>query len=249
MSIGFSHFNYAFIVANPANTIANDLGYGGGANVNVVTNAAPVIPNTTVPPALVNQLAYVTARWGNTLESERRILIDAFVQAILEPMAPPVVIPGGEVVPGVIPGVLRVTAEQNVAAGGGHTGHGRYDYLIARPILNFAGNPTAENFFRPGLIIEAKANLGVGGDFGQWQLCAELATAYQLAGWLRRRTRGVLSDGRFWRFYELDCGFALPAPVLTRTNAYDANILADRATIVRLMQSLIVNYMQFGAFF
>lgn len=248
MSIGFSDFNDPLVVLNPANRISSDLGFGALTNVNVVTNAAPAIPNTAVPPALANQLAYVAARWGRALESERRILIDAFVQAILEPMAAPGIVPGGPVAPGVIPAVLRVTAEQNVAAGLGHTGHGRYDYLIASPIFNIAGNPTANNEMRPGLIIEAKANLGGGGAFGQWQLCAELATAYQLAAGLRRRTRGVLSDGRFWRFYELDCLGALPVPVLTRTNAYDTAILADRDDIVRLLQRFIVNYLSFFAF-
>lgn len=234
MSQAFSDFNNN--IANPDRVIAEGLGWPLLTTVQVLATGGPVIPQTAVPPNLAIQLAYVAARWGDASEAERRIQIDGFVQAIMEPMAQGAV--GGMIIaPGAINGLLRVVAEQHVAANVNRVGHGHLDYLIATQLAG------ADNVLRPSVIIEAKANIdNLTRDFGQWQLCAELATARQIALGNRRRTRGVLSDGRYWRFYELDTGALLLRPTLTRTNAYDATNGGDQISIIRLLQQFIANY-------
>lgn len=242
MSIAFNAYNAR---PNPAQDIATGLlGMGGagwlaGTPVNVVASVAAPLPAVAGGAAilpLANQLAYIAANWNNRLETERRVQIDAFIQAVMEPMAP--------IIAGIKP--TRINAEQTVAAvgvvggvaAGGQVGHGRVDYWIANPTA--PGLPT--NRFRPSIIVEAKADLGVGHDFGQWQLCAELATMRQLA-WNRRHTRGVLTDGVFWRFYELESGPGMVGgPILTHTNAYDVGVALDQVQIIARLRQFVTQY-------
>jgi hypothetical protein len=138
-------------------------------------------------------------------------------------------VPLGQVAATAVNNLLRVGAEQNVRARTAQVGHGPLDYLVARR----AG---ATLVLRPSVIIEAKAALGVNNDYGQWQLAAQMATARQIAGGNRRLTRGVLTDGRTWRFYELDTGTGLAAPELSHSPAFDATTLGgQRPQVISLL--------------
>jgi hypothetical protein len=82
---------------------------------------------------------------------------------------------------------------------GDQIGHGNVDYTYCDQLGGGL-------WWRHCVTVEAKAFLGAGGDVGQWQLAATMATTNQigLAG-LTRYRRGILTDGAYWRFYQLDC--------------------------------------------
>jgi hypothetical protein len=139
-----------------------------------------------------------------------------------------------------MPAALVVTCQESVAAigGGGQMGHGYLDYLMSA--LFFGGIVPRWN---PSVIIEAKLNLAQGGaanDFGQEQLIAEMVTARQLAitaatGAVTNYQRGVLTDGRIWRFYELYG----PTATIRRSRAYNITVAADSARLLRLVRKFL----------
>ncbi len=104
-------------------------------------------------------------------------------------------------------------------------GHGPIDYVLGSPALpgvsvtaNALGANPARTSLRiatraaqtvpiygRSLVIEAKSSIrGNGSDTKQWQLIAQLLTTAFLANPRPRYHRGVLTDGRYWRFYQLD---------------------------------------------
>lgn len=104
-------------------------------------------------------------------------------------------------------------------------GHGPLDYILGTPALPgvsvtataLGANPARTSLriatraaqtvpvYGRSLIIEAKSSIrGNSSDIKQWQLIAQLLTAALLANPRPRYHRGVLTDGRYWRFYQLD---------------------------------------------
>lgn len=242
MSIPFSDYDNAGIVANPAVTIADGLlGMGGagwpvGTAMNVVASAAAPAGAGGYPGALGGQMTYIANEWRDLLEAERRLQIDAFVQAIMEPMAP--LAPGGLPARTVAEQTIALAGVGGVVGAGAQVGHGRLDYLISNIMPGLANN----NRLRPSVIIEAKANIGGGGMNGHWQMCAELATAKQLAG-VTRNTRGVLTDGQRWKFYELESGAGMVGgPIYRHTAVLDYGVVANRQTIIDWLFAYLTNY-------
>lgn len=230
-SVAFNAFNglgqaATLAAAGPA------LGLGGAAPP-VLTTAypGPVWPGAWAGPAgLIANLAWIAGRWNlDRSEDGRRVYIDAVIHAIL----------GG----GGMPAGLIVTCQEHVAAaaGAGQLGHGYPDYLISNL---FAGGNAPQ--WNPSIIIEAKVNLAAGGaanSYGECQLMAMLVTANQLAavaalGGMINYQRGILTDGRFWRFYEL----FVPLAQFRRTPAYDLTVVADQLRILRRVRRFLLNY-------
>lgn len=232
MSIAFSLFsNNAATRNNAADTIAQGLNVpawpaamgGGKQTTNVVTRGGILVPAFAIPAAIGNQLADIAARWANLNEAERRVRIDAYLTNIAADaamVAPP-----------------RMWLERNIGAAGiggapggaaypagAQIGNGPLDYLWSNP--NLLGNPTIVR----NTTIEAKRDLGINGDRGQWQLAAQMATGRQVGHMNPRRLRGILTDGLQWRFYQLDCNTG----TLDRTPALNAGIALQFNIIVRL---------------
>jgi hypothetical protein len=241
MSIPFSAFsNNAATRNNAAQTIANGLnvaawpaagGGGGGKAPTAVINRGGInVPATVVPAGIANQLALIAARWRSTSEAERRVMIDAYLIEVATAAG--------------LPANPRIWLERSMGAGGAgaapggalfpanaQIGHGPLDYIWSRPGV---GGPR----WTRSTIVEAKRGLGGNGQRGQWQVAAQMATGRQVQGSNARRLRGILTDGRYWRFYQLDCRRGR----LHRTVAYDANVGGQQTTIVRLTQKFLRYY-------
>lgn len=229
MSIAFNNFNALGGGATLLH-IAAGLGLGPLAAAN---SAVPIggVPAWPVPAALAARLGDIANRWRLGLtEANQRVLIDEFIYEVL--FGPAGFTPA-------MPPALHVTAERNVAVGGvagavapgGQIGHGRFDYLVS-------GNAFAVNFI-PSVVIEAKLNLGAGMDFGQEQLMAQMATTRQIGFVVRNYLRGILSNGRFWRFYEFD----VPGNIIRRTNpVLDATVAGQQTHIAQLIRDFFCSY-------
>jgi hypothetical protein len=207
------------------------LGLAGAAPAVLTTaNPGPAFGAWAGPAGLIANLAWIAGRWNlDRSEDGRRVYIDAVIHAILAGVG--------------MPAGLIVTCQEHVAAvaGAGQLGHGYPDYLIS--VLFAAGVVPQWN---PSIIIEAKVNLAAGGalnDYGECQLMAMLVTASQLAaglalGGLINFQRGILTDGQFWRFYEL----FVPLAQFRRTPAYDLTVAADQPRILRRVRRFLLNY-------
>ena len=205
----------------------------GGPAATLLTAAAPgpAYGGWGGPPGIGGHLAFIQGRWNcDRSEDNRRVYIDAILHAILQGVG--------------IPPPLIVTCQENIAAvaGGGQLGHGYPDYVIS---ALFGGGLIPQ--WNPSVIVEAKLDLTNGGaaahNFGENQLIAQLTTAAQLAagaglGGLINYQRGILTDGQFWRFYEL----FIPTNQFRRSRHYDITVGADTPRIFRLVRRFILNY-------
>lgn len=203
----------------------------GGPPATLLTgpNPGPAYGGWAGPAGLAANLAWIRGRWNtDRSEDNRRVYIDAVFHQII----------GG----GGIPPALIVTCQENIAAigGAGQLGHGYPDYLIS---ALFGGGIIPQ--WNPSLIVEAKLNMNAAGTFdsGQNQLIAQLTTAAQIAagaglGGLVNYQRGMLTDGRYWRFYEL----FIPANIFRRSRHYDILIAADQLRIFRLVRRFMLHY-------
>jgi hypothetical protein len=223
-SAAFSSFNGAggFLA-----TVGAQLAAGGAATLLTAAAPGPAYGAWAGPGILPAHLTYVVNRWNcDRSEDNRRVYVDAVLHAVLS---------GGG-----MPAALVVTCQESVAPipGGGQMGHGYLDYLLS---ALFIGGIVPR--WNPSVIIEAKLNLAQGGaanDYGQEQLISEMVTARQLAiaaaaGAVSNYQRGVLTDGRNWRFYELDA----PNATIRRSRPYDITVAADYPRLLRLFRKFL----------
>lgn len=230
MSIAFSDFSAPNgLNAPPAQVIAQGLGKQNDLAVRDVQLDTQFASNAGFPwgnqiwSNFNNYLGDINTKWSMQNEAERRVSIDAVTLSVFGSMyfrpSTGLFDPGSWIVLSPLDD-NTVRLEQNISASGNKVGHGRLDYLVSQPYL-FGGN----NRLRPGIITEAKEDLGNTSDFGQFQLAAQLATAYQATQttWTTDFTRGILTNGALWRFYELKVNSQMDPPILTRSQAISYN--------------------------
>jgi hypothetical protein len=241
MSIPFSNFaSNTTTRNNAALTIAIGLNYvlwpnnvmaGTKQATQVQAVVAWVVPAVAVPAGIVNQITnMLNPRWLAVREAERRV----YVNAVLENVAVMAGLPAnGRIMQepsAASDGLISGTGGAGFTAGA-QIGNGRPDYIFADPINN---GPLWGNSF----VIEVKDNLGPNSDNGQWQLAAEMATTNQLTAVPRRYRTGILTDGRMWRFYQLDTQLGQ----LQRTAALNLGIVGHRTAIVRTIYKFFNTY-------
>lgn len=249
MSVAFSAYNGMTLAATLGN-IDTAFGWGAPNNVGLNTNAGIVIPYAGMGAGnLAVDLPAIQGRWNcDRSEENRRVYIDAFIRYILENFAG-------------IPGTLIVTCEENIPAAGGagvafggQIGHGKPDYLFSQLLIPAGppgGNPTPR--WNPSIVLEAKLDINSNGnhDYGENQLIAQMATARQMSIAQviapNQYQRGILTDGRYWRFYEFDFN----GRSFVRTNAYDTlgapiGGVAQNLLVLRLLRKFIANYNHIG---
>ncbi len=188
-----------------------------------------------VPAMLTNILPTITGRWNiDRSEANRRVYVDAFVNAVADTWA------------AALPFALMITCEENVAASGARYGHGRLDYLFSALMFG-----TTIPLWSPALVIEAKLDLNHGGaaaNYGEPQLLGEIVTVRQLGvaagqGGGLNFLRGVLTDGRFWRFYEID----ETNGNIQRSHAVDTTADGGMTRVVRTLRKFMINYSAGGS--
>lgn len=162
-------------------------------------NSVPKVNAVQLPPDFTTRLNNILKWWNlDRSEAARRTFIDAFVYEAMDKSKSP---------------SLIVTAEEAIAPNLTRLGHGYLDYL-----LSAIDRSTTTPIYSPSIIIEAKASFAGEPPNGQNQLLAEMVTLWQIKQAQQGYTRGVLTDGRFWKFYEMhmSAGFILMSP------SYDA---------------------------
>jgi hypothetical protein len=222
-SVAFSTLNGAGLAHGALGAALNV-----GGPTNLATLAVGNIGGVAVPAWLTNILPTVTGRWNiDRSEANRRVYVDAFLNAVFGTWA--------------MPGPLMVTCEENIAASALRYGHGRLDYLLSALMA-----PAVIPLWSPALVIEAKLDLNSGGagtDYGQQQLIGEIVTVRQLGvaagqGMGLNFLRGVLTDGRFWRFYEID---EVNGNIL-RSPPHDTTAPAGITSVVRILRKFMLNW-------
>jgi len=229
--------NVAFSTLNGAGlnhaALGPALGFGGATNL--AQAAVGNIGGVAVPAMLNNILPTVTGRWNiDRSEANRRVYVDAFLNAVMSTWN------------GAIPMPLMITCEENIAASGARYGHGRLDYLLSALMMG-----VVVPLWSPAIIIEAKLDLNNGGaatDYGQQQLIGEIVTVRQLGvaagqGMANNFLRGVLTDGQFWRFYEINEANGN----ITRSPPLDTTIGGDLTTVVRILRKFMINWNAAGS--
>lgn len=97
-----------------------------------------------------------------------------------------------------------------IAAGAGGVGRTALAALTQTNVAGLAIVPPAPDWTQ-GLVIEAKYNLVDQQPTARWQICAILGTLAQMlplpAPLGPRYVRGILTDGRFWQFYQYSTAF------------------------------------------
>jgi hypothetical protein len=156
--------------------------FPGGGQVTFHDNLRPAFSRVQLSDEFAARLAN-TRNWWNLDRSEasRRTYIDNFIYYAIGLSRS---------------NTLIVTPEENIAPNTARLGSGRIDYL-----LSAINAQTAVPIYNPSVVIEAKAFLG-GAALGENQLLAELMTLWQITPSQQGFTHGVLTDGRFWKFYE-----------------------------------------------
>ena len=159
---------------------------------NAMNNSTSGIPRENMPQAMVQMLTSVQDLWNlDRSEAARRVYINAWITQAMAAARN---------------GTCIVTPEETIAATlggpGALPGHGRIDYLICEMVAGPIGAVVPE--YAPSVIIEAKLDLSVAAFSGVGQLVAELETLrVKKANYGDDPLRGVVTDGRRWRFVEL----------------------------------------------
>ena len=159
------------------------------ANMN---NSTDGIPRANMPDAMVQMLTSVQDLWNlDRSEAARRVYINAWITQSMAAARN---------------GTCVITPEETIAATlggpGALPGHGRIDYLICEMVAGpMLGAVVPE--YAPSVIIEAKLDLSIAAFSGVGQLVAELETLRVKANYGTDPLRGVITDGRHWRFVEL----------------------------------------------
>lgn len=145
-----------------------------------------------LPGTVRETLTHIKNLWNlDRGETARRVYIDAWVTSAIV---------------AVRDGTVIITAEEffelsiQPPAGAPQRGTGRMDYLICEMALTVGG---VVPVYAPSLIIEAKAKLHNNPYNGVGQLVAEIDTVRDEAGY-NNPLRGIVTDGRYWRFVEVD---------------------------------------------
>lgn len=201
MASPFSYYN-----SLPFDSMKDGVGGVIHQNVQFLDNQSPKIPAVRLSEDFDERLRNIKNWWNlDRSEAARRTYIDAFVyEAMAKSKSPS----------------LIVTAEEYVANNAAWLGYGYFDYLLSA-IDRDSGRP----IYTPSIVIEAKAYIPGNPLYGQNQLLAEMVTLWQIKG--TDITRGVLTDGRFWKFYELNMttGF-LPASIFYDTETGEEHLTA-----------------------
>ena len=231
MSVAFNTLNLAAL--NHA-ALGPALGLGGATNL-AVAAAVGNIGGVAVPAMLANILPTITGRWNiDRSEANRRVYVDAFLNAVMHTWN------------GAIPVPLMITCEESIAANAVNYGHGRLDYLLSALMAG-----VVIPLWSPALVIEAKLNLNHGGaaaDYGEPQLIGEIVTVRQLGvaagqGAANNFLRGVLTDGQFWRFYEIN----EVNGTIQRSPALDITVDGNATTVVRILRKFMLNWNAVGS--
>jgi hypothetical protein len=243
MSIAFSNFAAGTTRDRAADTIARGLNVpawptdalGVGKQATQLNDQNNVV---IAPVAITNeitaQLQNINARWQNSNEAEARVIIDAYFENIA--------------VEASIPASPRMSLELTISAGGVGGGTGGDTYPLGAQIGNGFVDYVWNDLFlgylpvwQGTLVVEAKEDLD-GGDVGQWQLAATMATTRQLSYTQSRYLRGILTDSIQWRFYQLDCN----SGILSRTPVLNANVPLQQTYIAALIRKFFKNYLAQG---
>jgi hypothetical protein len=160
-------------------------------------NSAPVIANPVqLSPDFTIRRTNIKDWWNlDRSEAARRSYIDPFVYEAMDKSESE---------------SLIVTAEEYIASNSTQVGNGYLDYLVSA-----IDEHTTIPIYNPSIIIEAKVSIAGDPPNGQNQLLAEMVTLWQIKETQQGYTRGVLTDGRFWKFYEMHMspGLILMSPV------------------------------------
>lgn len=213
MSRAFTYFN----------SLASDIMLGQltqALNRNVVAENATGFktPAIKLPPDFDARLKNIKNWWNlDRSEAARRSYIDAFVYEAMNASKAR---------------RLIVTAEETVPENNTRLGHGSIDYLVAD-----IDRDTSAPIHNPSVIIEAKKAttfLPNSPPNGENQLLAEMATLWQIKQTQQGFIHGVLSDGRFWKFYEINASSGL----FLLTNVYDteADVTAPIALLSKFFE-------------
>ena len=162
----------------------------------------------------ITRLGNVQEWWHcNRSEMARRTYIDQFIYCGLTSL---------QTEAGKVKDQLIITSEESIsqaeALGSHYMGWGSLDYLVS------CFDASKNVILIPSLIIEAKKEINPTKSLenqGENQLISELVTTWQKGGLTKQQAyhfyRGILTDGRYWCFYELT------ATAVYRTQIFDAN--------------------------
>ncbi|HEX8175065.1 MAG TPA: hypothetical protein VF543_08100 [Pyrinomonadaceae bacterium] len=209
MSNPFSDFN-ALSRVNMLTGIANAL-FPGGGTVTFTDDLVPAFSRIQLTDDFVTRLTN-TRNWWNLDRSEasRRTYIDNFIyyaMALSRSQS------------------LIVTPEESIAPNMARIGSGRIDYLLSAINEN-----TAVPIYNPSVIIEAKAFLG-DAPVGENQLLAEMMTLWQITASQQGLAHGILTDGRYWKFYEI----AMASGYIFASRIYDSRNDQGLITIMSVL--------------
>jgi hypothetical protein len=215
MSIAFADFNN-LNSQNMLTAISQAL----NKNITIQDNSGPNNVNPVqLPTDFTTRLAKIKEWWNlDRSEAARRSYIDPFVYEAMKASKS---------------GSLIVTPEEGIPANLTQFGHGYLDYLVSA-----IDAETATPINSPSIIIEAKRSIaGIPPD-GQNQLLAEMVTLWQIKQTKQGYTRGVLTDGRSWKFYEMymSTGLILMSPV------YDSEDLPQAVTVASFLAKFFAMY-------
>jgi hypothetical protein len=192
MSIAFSDYNNL----NSQNMLA---AISQALNMTIASqdDSHPIIGDPVqLPPDFTTRLTNIKDWWNlDRSEAARRSYIDPFVYEAMDKSESE---------------SLIVTAEEHIASNLTQFGHGYLDYLVSAIDAH-----TTTPIYNPSIIIEAKLSIAGDPPNGQNQLLAEMVTLWQIKQTQQGYTRGVLTNGRFWKFYEMhmSAGLILMSPV------------------------------------
>lgn len=217
MSRAFSEYNSLSFPQNMLTAISQAL----NKTISFQDNSVPNIVNPVqLPPDFTTRLTNIKNWWNlDRSEAARRSYIDPFVYEAMGQSKSP---------------SLIVTAEEYIASNSTQLGHGYLDYLVSA-----INKDTTTPIYSPSIIIEAKVSIVGDPPNGQNQLLAEMVTLWQMKQTQQGYTHGVLTDGRFWKFYEMhmSAGLILMSPV------YDSEgDISQTIVVVSFLQKFFAMY-------
>ncbi len=180
-----------------------------------------------VPSTFATTLQNI-ANWWNLPRSQaaRDTLIDAYIYQAM--------------VLGTSPG-LMVSCEEFIAENNKRMGDGAISYLFSA-----INSGTSTPIYSPSIALEAQKSiipLPAGMDTepnGQNIVLAEMATLWQLGNLQTGCNRGVLTDGQYWVFYEIQ--FQQEQFILNSTVSYDTDNSSGVASVLGLLSRFFVNF-------